>query len=58
MFDFKMSGLCNKETRGLLKLNISDFLLLNAHDDKKHLSDKGVFHLIINYLLLMVSKLY
>jgi hypothetical protein len=23
MFDFKMSGLCNKETRGLLKLNIS-----------------------------------
>jgi hypothetical protein len=23
MFDFKMSGLCNKEIRGLLKLNIS-----------------------------------
>lgn len=23
MYDFKMSGLCNKEVRGLLKLNIS-----------------------------------
>ena len=36
MFDFKMSGLCNKETRGLLKLNISSLnknLNMSLHKD-------------------------
>ena len=57
MFDFKMSGLFNKETRGLLKLNISALLSNNYPQyDKKHPSDKGVFQIDKIYLFFMISK--